>query len=398
MKKILLLIMFLIPFKVDAMSASSMVAVDLDNDYIYFDVNKDDKRLIASITKIMTAIVTIENIDIDKEITVGKEVLKAYGSAIYINVGEKITIRDLLYGLIMRSGNDAAVVLAQNVAGSMEGFVHLMNELASNIGMKNSNFVNAHGLEENDGSANYSTAYDMALITKYAMNNKTFREIFGTKKHIAKSSDKTYSWINKNKLLCNEDYITGGKTGFTKKARRTLVTTASRNNINVVVVTLNDSNDFFDHKNMYEEIFAGLTEDPKQHIKLFDEVSNDEMVIVKDIPFYSMCEHHLLPFFGMAHIGYIPSDNKIIGLSKLARIVNNFAKKPQVQERLTSDIADFLNDNLQPKGVAVIMEAEHMCITMRGVKSAGSKTQTSALRGIMRTDAKTRAEVLSLLK
>ena len=150
--------------------------------------------------------------------------------------------------------------------------------------------------------------------------------------------------------------------------------------------------------NMYEEIFAGLTEDPKQHIKLFNEQSNDEMVIVKDIPFYSMCEHHLLPFFGKAHIGYIPSDNKIIGLSKLARIVDNFAKKPQVQERLTSDIADFLNDNLQPKGVAVIMEAEHMCMTMRGARAAGSKTQTPALRGIMRTDAKTRAEVLSLLK
>lgn len=150
--------------------------------------------------------------------------------------------------------------------------------------------------------------------------------------------------------------------------------------------------------NMYEEIFAGLTEDPKQHIKLFNDQSNDEMVIVKDIPFYSMCEHHLLPFFGKAHIGYIPSDNKIIGLSKLARIVDNFAKKPQVQERLTSDIADFLNDNLQPKGVAVIMEAEHMCMTMRGARAAGSKTQTSALRGIMRTDAKTRAEVLSLLK
>ena len=146
--------------------------------------------------------------------------------------------------------------------------------------------------------------------------------------------------------------------------------------------------------NMYEEIFAGLTEDPKQHIKLFNEQSNDEMVIVKDIPFYSMCEHHLLPFFGKAHIGYIPSDNKIIGLSKLARIVDNFAKKPQVQESLT----DFLNDNLQPKGVAVIMEAEHMCMTMRGARAAGSKTQTSALRGIMRTDAKTRAEVLSLLK
>lgn len=150
--------------------------------------------------------------------------------------------------------------------------------------------------------------------------------------------------------------------------------------------------------NMYEEIFAGLTEDPKQHIKLFDEQSNDEMVIVKDIPFYSMCEHHLLPFFGKAHIAYIPSDNKIIGLSKLARIVDNFAKKPQVQERLTSDVADFLNKNLQPKGVAVIMEAEHMCMTMRGARAAGAKTQTSALRGIMRTDAKSRAEVLSLLK
>lgn len=150
--------------------------------------------------------------------------------------------------------------------------------------------------------------------------------------------------------------------------------------------------------NMYEEIFAGLTEDPKQHIKLFNEQSNDEMVIVKDIPFYSMCEHHLLPFFGKAHIAYIPSDNKIIGLSKLARIVDNFAKKPQVQERLTSDVADFLNENLQPKGVAVIMEAEHMCMTMRGARAAGSKTQTSALRGIMRTDAKSRAEVLSLLK
>ena len=255
MKKVVFLILLLVPFKVFGMSASSMVAVDLDNDYIYFDVNKDDKRLIASITKIMTAIVTIENIDIDKEITVGKEVLKAYGSAIYINVGEKITIRDLLYGLIMRSGNDAAVVLAKNVAGSMEGFANLMNEMASKIGMSNSYFVNSHGLEENDGSANHSTARDMAILTKYAMNNATFREIFSTKKYISKSSQKTYSWTNKNKLLHSEDYITGGKTGFTEKARRTLVTTGARNNINVVVVTLNDGNDFSDHRNMYEEIF-----------------------------------------------------------------------------------------------------------------------------------------------
>lgn len=149
--------------------------------------------------------------------------------------------------------------------------------------------------------------------------------------------------------------------------------------------------------NMYEEIFAGLNEDPKKHLKFFDEKSNDEMVIVRDIPFSSMCEHHLLPFVGKAHIAYIPSDNKIIGLSKLARIVDSFAKKPQVQERLTHDVADFLNDNLNPKGVAVLIEAEHMCMSMRGAKAAGSKTQTSALRGMMRTDARTRAEVLALL-
>ncbi|MCQ2481200.1 MAG: GTP cyclohydrolase I FolE [Clostridia bacterium] len=147
---------------------------------------------------------------------------------------------------------------------------------------------------------------------------------------------------------------------------------------------------------MYEEVFAGLEDDPTRHLKLFDEGS-DEMVIVRDIPMYSMCEHHLLPFVGKAHIAYIPADGKVIGLSKLARIVDSFAKKPQLQERLTSQIADFLNDNLHPLGVAVVVEAEHLCMTMRGAKASGSQTRTSALRGIMRNDAKTRAEALSLL-
>lgn len=149
--------------------------------------------------------------------------------------------------------------------------------------------------------------------------------------------------------------------------------------------------------NMYEEMFSGLTEDPKQHLKFFDEKSNDEMVIVRDIPFASMCEHHLLPFVGKAHIAYIPNENKIIGLSKIARIVDNFAKKPQVQERLTHDIADFLYKEMNAKGVAVIMEAEHMCMSIRGAKASGSKTQTSALRGVIRSDARTRAEALALL-
>lgn len=148
---------------------------------------------------------------------------------------------------------------------------------------------------------------------------------------------------------------------------------------------------------MYAEMFKGLDEDPRSHLKFFEEKSADEMVIVRDIPFSSMCEHHLLPFVGKAHIAYIPSDNKIIGLSKFARIVDNFAKKPQVQERLTHDIADFLEEHLKPKGVAVIIEAEHMCMSIRGAKASGSKTQTSALRGSMKSDARTRAEALSLL-
>lgn len=150
--------------------------------------------------------------------------------------------------------------------------------------------------------------------------------------------------------------------------------------------------------NMYAEIFAGLEDDPARHLKIFNESDNDEMVVVRDIPMYSMCEHHLLPFVGKAHIAYIPSDGKVIGLSKLARIVDSFSKKPQLQERLTSQIADFLEENLSPKGIAVVVEAEHLCMTMRGARAAGAKTQTSALRGSMRKDARTRAEAMMFLR
>ena len=148
---------------------------------------------------------------------------------------------------------------------------------------------------------------------------------------------------------------------------------------------------------MYAEIFSGLESDPKRHVKTFS-TSHEEMVIVRDIPLYSMCEHHLLPFVGKAHVAYIPSEGRVAGLSKIARIVEDFARRPQLQERLTSDIADFIMENFKPQGVAVLIEAEHMCMTMRGVRAAGSKTQTSALRGIFRSDLRTRNEVMSLLK
>ena len=149
---------------------------------------------------------------------------------------------------------------------------------------------------------------------------------------------------------------------------------------------------------MYEEIFSGLESNPEQHLKIFHEPQeHNELVLVRDIPLYSVCEHHLLPFVGKAHIAYIPDKGKIIGLSKFARIVDCFARRPQVQERLTAQIADFLYKNMEPLGVAVVIEAEQLCMTMRGARAAGATTMTSALRGSMRSDAKTRSEVMALL-
>jgi len=148
---------------------------------------------------------------------------------------------------------------------------------------------------------------------------------------------------------------------------------------------------------MYEEIFAGLHKDPRHDIKVFQEENHEEMVLVKDIPLYSVCEHHLVPFMGTAHVVYIPKKGKIMGLSKLARIVDTVAKKPQLQERLTSEVADIIMETVNPHGVAVVVEAEHLCMTMRGIKKPGSKTVTSALRGTVKADARTRAEVMMLI-
>jgi GTP cyclohydrolase I len=148
---------------------------------------------------------------------------------------------------------------------------------------------------------------------------------------------------------------------------------------------------------MYTEVFSGLARSPLDEIKTFHEADHDEMVMVGDIPFYSMCEHHLIPFFGKAHVVYIPKEGRILGLSKIARVVDTLARRPQLQERMTSKIADILMEAVEPRGVAVIVEAEHLCMTMRGIKKPGSHTVTSALRGICRSDARTRAEVLALL-
>ena len=149
---------------------------------------------------------------------------------------------------------------------------------------------------------------------------------------------------------------------------------------------------------MYAELFAGLHMDPAKELTTFHEADHEEMIMVKNIPFYSMCEHHLVPFAGKAHIVYIPTKGRVTGLSKLVRVIEGFAKRPQVQERLTSQIADTLMDVLKPRGVFVIIEAEHLCMSMRGVRKPGSVTVTSAVRGIFRKNPTTKAEALALIK
>lgn len=252
MKKIILIILLIIPINIKALetSATSAILMDTDSKRILYSKNIHDVRSVASISKIMTSIVALENIDIEKEITVGDEIESAYGSGIYIKQGEHIKIKDLLYGLMLRSGNDAAHAIAKNVGGTIENFVKMMNDKAKEIGMKNTEFNNPSGLDEQKG--NYSTSYDMGLLISYAIKNSTFKQIVSTKKHTVETDMNVYSWTNKNKLLFNYKYATGGKTGYTEIARRTLVETATKDNLKLAAVTLNDGNDFKDHEDMFE--------------------------------------------------------------------------------------------------------------------------------------------------
>lgn len=149
---------------------------------------------------------------------------------------------------------------------------------------------------------------------------------------------------------------------------------------------------------MYEEIFEGLHQDPREYFSTIFSEDHEEIVLVKDIPFYSVCEHHLVPFYGRAHVGYIPKSGRVVGLSKLARAVEAVAKRPQLQERITSSIADAIVEKLDPQGVIVVVEAEHMCMTMRGVKKPGAMTITTAVRGVFATDSAARAEAISLIR
>ena len=149
---------------------------------------------------------------------------------------------------------------------------------------------------------------------------------------------------------------------------------------------------------MYEEIYSGIHQDPREHLKvIFQDEEHEELVLVRDVPFYSCCEHHLVPFFGKAHIAYLPKEGRLTGISKLAKVIETLAKRPQLQERITKYAADIIMEELNPYGVIVVVEAEHMCMTMRGVKKPGSKTITSAVRGIFEKDIAARSEAMSLI-
>lgn len=235
----------------DTRQASSYIIVDSYNGNVLEGKNYYSERSVASISKIMTAILVIENTDLKNKIIVTDDIRKAYGSAIYITVGSELTIEELVYGLMLRSGNDAAIMLSLAVCENEEDFINLMNLKAIELGMKNSLFRNQHGLDEDDGG-NISTAYDMAILMSYSMKNPIFAKISSTRNY---KSELKGNWKNKNRLLDMYTYANGGKTGYTKKAKRTLVTSAKKDGMELVIVTLNCGDDFNFHKNLYNKYF-----------------------------------------------------------------------------------------------------------------------------------------------
>lgn len=252
MRKFILSILCFFVCIIKVFASDAYVVIDAESGRVLGGNNIDNKYLIASTTKIMTSIVALENSNLDQVVTVGDEVLKMYGSMIYIGVGEELTIRDLLYGLLLQSGNDAAETIAYNVLG-YDKFINEMNRLATEIGMKNTIFKNPSGLDED--TQNYSTAYDMALLMKYAIGNKDFLDITGTKKYTTKTNVETHIWYNKNKLLSMYKNAIGGKIGYTTKSGHIFVSSAKSGKKALIVVTMKDNDQFNNHKKLYEKYF-----------------------------------------------------------------------------------------------------------------------------------------------
>lgn len=233
-------------------SAQGAILIEQESGRVLYEKNAHTQMRIASITKIMTAILAIESGKLDEKVVVSSNAFGTEGSSLYLQQGEKVVLEDLVYGLMLRSGNDAAVAIAEHVGGSLESFVYMMNEKAKELGMSKTVFSNPHGLDDHE--EHYSTAYDMALLTRYAMKNETYREISGTKTYRSAQEGEDWDriWHNKNKLLTQlYKYSTGGKTGYTKRAKRTLVSTATKDDFHLIAVTLNAPSDWNDHMGMF---------------------------------------------------------------------------------------------------------------------------------------------------
>lgn len=248
-----------LPHNADAsepMSAKSAILMEQKTGRVLYEKDAHKISRIASITKIMTAILAIESGKMDRYVKVSESAAGTEGSSIYLKPGEKIKLRDLVYGLMLRSGNDAAAAIAEYVGGSLDGFAFLMNQKAREIGMENTHFSNPHGLDDHEN--HYSTAYDMALLTRYAMQNPEYQKISSAKSHRAPNPGEQWDrvWKNKNRLLSKYEYCTGGKTGYTKRAKRTLVTTAKKGDMQLIAVTLNAPDDWNDHISMFETGFG----------------------------------------------------------------------------------------------------------------------------------------------
>ena len=253
MKKLVFIIILL--FNINVFASTSTIVMDTNTSRILYQNNAYEKRLIASTTKIMTFVVAYEYAKdfLDLEIEAGNEILKMYGTSIYISLHEKMSLRNLLYGLMLRSGNDAAVVIANFVGGSIENFVKLMNKKAEFIGMNNTIFNNPHGLDEE--TKNYSTAYDMAKLSSYASKIPFYKEVTSTKYRDIKTDIKAYSWVNRNKMLFTYPYLTSGKTGYTPSAGKTFVSTSKKDDLELTIVSLNDNDYYSSQEKLYNEMF-----------------------------------------------------------------------------------------------------------------------------------------------
>jgi len=247
-KRIILTILMIIciPVSVCALSAQSAILLDASSGRVLKEHNSYERLGMASTTKIMTAIVAIENASLDEIVTVSKNAGSTEGSSIWLSAGEKIKLNDLLYGLMLNSGNDSAVAIAEHISESVEKFVELMNNKVKELGLKSTNFTNPHGLSDDN---HYTTAYDLAQITRYAMNNPKFCEIVSTVSKRIPWEDKAWdrSLVNHNKMLKLYDGVNGVKTGFTKATGRCLVTSAERDGLKLIAVTLNAPDDWNDH-------------------------------------------------------------------------------------------------------------------------------------------------------